>query len=133
MSRLPLIGWILALNPSALRAATPQPELFGISRYLDTLLALLLVLALIWGLSWLIRRLNPALLGGGSGLKPVAALSLGSKERVVVIQCGSQQLLLSVTPGQVRCLHVLPEPLPELPVAAASFAQVLARLKGTSG
>jgi flagellar protein FliO/FliZ len=36
---------------------------------------------------------------------------VGQRERVVLIQVGSQQLLLGVAPGRVQTLHVLEEPI----------------------
>ena len=80
---------------------------------LQTTLGLMLVLALIIGIAW---------------------LSLGTRERVVLLQVGDQQLVLGVAPGQIRTLHVLETPLPtqdEKPTAVGSFAARLqAAMKG---
>ncbi|MFQ3209766.1 MAG: flagellar protein FliO/FliZ, partial [Colwellia sp.] len=46
-----------------------------------------------------------------SQLKVVTSLSLGAKERLVVIQAGEQQLLLGVTAQQVTLIERLTEPL----------------------
>jgi flagellar protein FliO/FliZ len=98
------------------------------------LLALLMVLALIIGLGWLLKRLP----GGGfrpaEGMKVVASLNVGAKERVVVVDINGQQLLLGVTAGGISTLHQLPEPLPQTPPPALpnlkqlpNFAQLLAQ------
>ena len=74
------------------------------------ILSLLMVLALVVICALLLKRFNltPQ---GGSQLKVVSSLSLGAKERVVVIQAGEQQLLLGVTAQQVTLIERLAEPL----------------------
>jgi len=94
------------------------------------LLALALVIALIFGLSWLLRRLPGTGLRQDDGLRIVAGVSLGSKERAVVVAVNGQQLLLGVTPGAVSLLHALETPLPETaPVRLPEFASLLKRRK----
>jgi flagellar protein FliO/FliZ len=108
--------------------ASTAPGMFG------AVLALLMVLALIIGLGWLLKRLP----GGGfrpaEGMKVVASLNVGAKERVVVVDINGQQLLLGVTAGGISTLHQLPEPLPQAPPPALpnlkqlpNFAQLLAQ------
>ena len=73
---------------------------------------LLIVVALIVALSWGMRRMG-GLVGVGAGaLRILGGLSVGTRERVVLIQVGDQQLLLGVAPGSVKTLHVLEEPIP---------------------
>ncbi|KRG39448.1 flagellar protein [Stenotrophomonas pictorum JCM 9942] len=108
--------------------ASTAPGMFG------AVLALLMVLALIVGLGWLLKRLP----GGGfrpaEGLKVVASLNVGAKERVVVVDVNGQQLLLGVTAGGISTLHQLSGPLPQTPPPALpnfkqlpNFAQLLAQ------
>lgn len=99
-------------KPVVIGAHAPQgPGLGG------AFLALVMVLGLIVGLAWLLKRLP----GGGfrqaDGLRIVASIPLGAKERAAVIQVGGEQLLLGIGAGGVRTLHVLPTPLPETPPA----------------
>jgi len=108
--------------------AATTPGMFG------AVFTLLLVLGLIIGLGWLLKRLP----GGGfrptEGLKVVASLNVGAKERVVVVDINGQQLLLGVTAGGINTLHQLPEPLrPATPAPLPdlrqlpNFAQMLAQ------
>ncbi len=87
-------------------ASLPDSSVGGIGQ---VMLSLLLVLAAIFVAAWLVRRLRGA--GGvrASRLQVVAQVSLGQRERAVVLQVGDQQLLLGVTGGQVNLLQVLPE------------------------
>ena len=74
--------------------------------------ALLIVLAVFYVFARVMRQLQGTQGGFHSGLKIVGALSLGQREKVVVVQAGDTQLVLGVTSSQVNTLHVLDQPLP---------------------
>ncbi len=74
------------------------------------ILSLLMVLAIIVICALILKRFNLTQ-QDTSQLKLVTSLSLGTKERVVVIQVGKQQLLLGVTAEQITLLDNLAEPL----------------------
>jgi flagellar protein FliO/FliZ len=70
------------------------------------------VLALVAGLAWLARRLRAA---GGvrSGLiEIVSGVSLGAREKVVLLRVGSEQVLVGVSPAGMRALHVMKDATP---------------------
>ena len=95
---------LLLATAQAAAKATPQigqhaataPSLFG------AVLALLAVLALVIGLGWLLKRLPGSGFRPAEGMKLVASLSVGAKERVVVVEVNGQQLLLGVTAGGIN-------------------------------
>lgn len=74
--------------------------------------ALLLVLVLIVGLAWVLKRLPGSAFRQADGLRVVATIPLGSRERAAVVQVGGEQLLVGIGAGGIRTLHLLPEPLP---------------------
>jgi|GEM_PF-1296887 len=74
------------------------------------IVSLLMVLVLIVICAFILKRFN-LVQQGGSQLKVVASLSLGSKERVIVVQAGDQQFVLGVTSQQINLLEKLSEPL----------------------
>lgn len=74
-------------------------------------LGLLAVLAAIALVAWLMRRVGRFQSGVGGAMRILGGLSMGARERVVLIQVGDTQLLLGVAPGRVQTLHVLPEPI----------------------
>ena len=82
-------------------------------------LSLLLVLAAVFAAAWVVRRLRGFGKFGNDALKVVTEIAVGTKERVVLVQVGSQQLLLGVAPGRVSTLHVLAEPVISQPTASA--------------
>ncbi len=97
-------------TPVQIGAHAPQgPGLGG------AFLALVLVLGLIVGLGWLLKRLPGSGFRQADGLRVVASIPLGAKERAAVVQVGGEQLLLGIGAGGVRTLHVLPQPLPDAP------------------
>jgi len=97
--------------------------------------SLLLVVGCLVGLLLLLRRLqNTSARGASAVLRVVSSVSVGPRERVVLVQAGSQQILLGVAPGAVRTLQVFPEPIVTAPAlsdgaSVTDFAAVLGRLK----
>jgi len=75
--------------------------------------ALVIVLAVFWLFARIMRQFQGFQGGMHQGLKIVSALSVGQRERVVVVQVGNQQLVLGVTSSQINTLHVLESPLVE--------------------
>ena len=88
------------------------------------ILSLLMVLALIIICALVLKRFNFTQ-QSVSQLKVVTSLSLGAKERVVVIQAGEQQLLLGVTAQQVTLIERLDEPLATQTLKAAELPKNL--------
>ncbi len=91
------------------------------------LVALALVVALIIGLGWLLRRVGSGT--GGAGIRVVATLAVGVKERLVVVAVGEQQMLIGVTAQQITALATLDRPLAEAE-PALGFAALLRRHAG---
>ena len=77
----------------------------------ETLLGLLLVLAIIILLAWLIKRTNRFQTTANGEIRIIAGLALGPRERAVLLQVGEQQILVGVTAQQVQTLHILETPI----------------------
>ncbi len=92
-------------------------------------MALLLVVGLILALAWLAKRMPGvgAATVGNPALRVVGSLALGPRERVVVVEVGQAQLLLSIGAGGTRALHTLTEPLPATDASPSPFASLLAQ------
>lgn len=116
------------------------PEKRSSSDYVMQLIAsLLVVLLAIGALAWLLKRVNK-LPGKRAGhMQVLGAMSLGTRERAVLVQVGDKQMLLGVAPGRVSTLHVFDEPVmdPEDSRGAAtlgnSFASILGSLNNGQG
>ena len=126
---------LFACMSALARAQSPAPAgpLDVAPGLLQTTLGLALVLALIVGGAWLLRRVAPA--GrAGTPIKVISTQSVGQRERVVLIEVGDEWLLLGVAPGAVRMLHALPKGAPALatpvPATETPFARLLAAARG---
>lgn len=99
-------------------------------------LGMLLVLGLIVAISWLLKRSGRFQMAAGGGLRVLGGLSMGARERVVLMQVGDRQLLIGVAPGRVQTLHVLDNPVNtgSSNEAHSGFSEQLGRLikKGTA-
>lgn len=99
--------------------------------YLNVIPALILILMLIVGLALLVRKFAPALTRSTTQLRVLSSMSLGGKERVVLLQAGEEFLLLGVSPGHVQTLHKMdPEQIQRVSQepegsAGAGFAGIL--------
>ncbi|MBI2307800.1 MAG: flagellar biosynthetic protein FliO [Rhodocyclales bacterium] len=86
----------------------------------QTFAMLALLLALFVGAAWLMKRLNdgrgPA--HGQGPLRIVSTLSLGPRERILLVEIEDTWLVVGVSSGQMRTLHTLPKG--SLPQAAAA-------------
>ena len=72
---------------------------------------LLLVVLLIFAIAWLIRRLGGVPMMGGQAMKVNAVLSVGTREKVVLVDVGDKQVLLGVAPGRVTHLDSFDQPV----------------------
>ena len=87
-------------------------EPVGIGGYLQMFLGLFVVVALIFGMAWFMRRMGNMHGMAAGDLKVLGGISVGQRERIVLVQAGKIQLLVGVAPGEIRTLHVLDEPIP---------------------
>lgn len=69
--------------------------------------SLIAVVAMILGLAWMTRRMQGLRGVNDSGLRVRGSLSVGLKERVVIVEAAGQQFLIGVAPGNVRLLQPL--------------------------
>lgn len=75
------------------------------------IIGLIIVLLCIVALAWFAKRVNHLQSSGDGVLKIMGGLSMGARERVVLLQVGSDQVLIGVSPGRINTLHVLDAPI----------------------
>ncbi|HTP39014.1 MAG TPA: flagellar biosynthetic protein FliO [Steroidobacteraceae bacterium] len=99
--------------------------------------SLILVLAAVFAAAWLARRMRGLQPGGSKDIEIVAQVTLGARERAVLLKVGQQSLLVGVAPGNVRLLHALEavdavaaNPPPPLVGQRPSFKELLLRSLG---
>lgn len=94
--------------------------------------SLVFILCLILICAWLVKRVSGITHAGTQQLKVLGALSVGSKERALLISAGDTQLLLGVAAGSVSLLHVFDEPVvcADEVVSENKFANTLKQMTG---
>ena len=76
---------------------------------LQTFLALILVVGLMFATAWLARKFAADRRFGNEAIKIVGGIALGPRERVMLLEIGNEWLVVGVIPGQIRTLHRLPK------------------------
>lgn len=125
---------LIAVYPTLLFADTVEkqntlPTMSGMLAQM--VFVLLLVVGLLLGLAWMLRRAGLVQGAANGQMKVLGALSVGARERVVLVQVGQEQLVLGVTAAEISLLHLLAEPIDVSATAdgqsliTASFSQRL--------
>lgn len=71
---------------------------------------LVLVLIVILGLAWILKRFSLVPGTANGTMKLVAATGVGQRERVVIVEINGTWLVLGVAPGRVNMLHSMEKP-----------------------
>ena len=120
---------LLTLSFSAV-AETGKPSYVPPSPVISTestvqmICALLLVLAVIVGGTWLLKRFSLIPAAASGVVKVVAAAGVGQRERVVVVEIDQTWLVLGVAPGRVNKLHTMTKPASDAPGAKPDHVPV---------
>ncbi|WP_036552542.1 flagellar biosynthetic protein FliO [Neptunomonas japonica] len=114
----------LSLAAESVPATAMREDVLTSQAIIQMLLGLALVIAVIFILAWVLRRVSN-LQQSHQKMKIVSSLSLGTRERAVLIEVGDRQVLLGVAPGSVSLL----ESFPERVIAAASNSEFENKLK----
>jgi len=103
---------------------------------LQMVLSLGIIVVLIVSCAYAIRKVSFTQLRSDHAIKIVASLSLGAREKLVLIQIGGQQILLSMTPGEINRIITFDEPVvdPEQDAGLSNFKRTLQEImiKGPS-
>lgn len=114
--------------------STGATSLLGGAYLLQVLGSLILVFGAIFGVLFLLKKLNGLPLSSSSPIRILASSRVGTREKIILLEAGQQQLLVGVTSGCIRTLHVLDKPILDTAASAGkngNFASVLgASLQG---
>ncbi|GLO61549.1 flagellar protein [Vibrio sp. MACH09] len=115
---------LLFLSFPALAAGAPELDL------LTTLGSLLFVIAIIFAMAWLLKRMRLPAMGNQKGLSVIRQVAVGTKERIVVVQAGEEQFLVGITPQSINLISRLDKPLEQDQLTssnqfATQFSQIL--------
>lgn len=99
-------AWVWSFTTGAY--AAEQPGTAAAGGVFQVLLGLLFVLGLMAAVAWALKRFGVARANGGAPVKIVGGVSLGGRERVLVIEAADQWIVLGVAPGRVNALATMP-------------------------
>ena len=91
---------------SAPAAATSSASSAG--SLLQVVFGLLVVMGLLAGALWFLKRMGGGRFAPGSVVKIVGGVSVGNRERVMVVEVADQWIVIGVAPGQVSTLASMP-------------------------
>jgi len=78
---------------------------------LQMTLGLAFVLVVIVLAAWMMRRFGGFHASSDGSMKIIGGLSVGTRERIILVEVGDTQLLLGVAPGRIEMLHQLETPI----------------------
>jgi len=103
---LPTLSLAAGAMPEGRHLASEGGISFGYM--LQILFSFVAVIAFIFGFAWLMRRSGRfGAAGSGRGLRIVSSLSLGMREKIMVVNVGEKNIVVGVAPGQIRALYVM--------------------------
>ena len=124
----PAVAALVSLPALAETASVP-----GVStaNFVQGLIGLVFVIALLIFAAWMMKRLgSAAAFGNTAGMRIVSGLAVGPRERILLLEVGETWVIVGVTAGQMRTLNTMPRG--ELPdtdgnAGGAPFASWLQR------
>jgi flagellar protein FliO/FliZ len=85
------------------------PGVSGAS-FLQGLLGLAFIIALLVGAAWLFRRLGGAgSFGNNQGMRIVSGIAVGPRERILLLEIADTWVVVGVSTGRMTTLHTLPK------------------------
>lgn len=124
------LGSVQDKDTAASQTDTTEPMS---SHYLMQLvIGLIIVVMCIVVLGWFAKRMNRFQSSTDGTLKIIGGISMGARERIVLLRAGDKQILIGVAPGRVNTLHVFDDAI-EMDVEpyrteTTSFAERLATM-----
>ncbi len=112
--RLLSVSLALVLSSATAAAQTVKPvapaaeSAASAGSLLQVLLGLVAVLAVMAAAAWVMKRLGVARAMAGTPVKVIGGVSVGGRERVVVVEVADQWIVVGVAPGSVNALSTLP-------------------------
>ncbi|MES2365362.1 MAG: flagellar biosynthetic protein FliO [Pseudomonadota bacterium] len=121
---IPVAGLWFSANASAAveTGAASAGSLFQV------LLGLALVLGLMAALAWVLKRFGATRAAGSAIVKVVGGVSVGGRERVLIVEAADQWIVIGVAPGRVNALATMPRqeiPAPMLGPVTKNFSDWL--------
>jgi flagellar protein FliO/FliZ len=112
----------LLLSFSAFAEETQPVSINHSQNVWQLIIGLLSIIALIFIVVWLMKKVGYGQYQATSGLKIKGCLPLSNKEKIFLIEAGNEQILIGVAPGSIAHLKTLDEPITQSQNTAATSA-----------
>ena len=99
----------------------------GAEQLASVTMGLLLVLALIFALAWLYRRYGNFTPFNRADIQVIGGVSLGSREKAVLLDVDGTRLLVGVASGSVNTLHVFDSSSPSAETTMSPVGETFAQ------
>lgn len=80
-------------------------------------LGLVIVVGIIFGLAWFMKKMQWAQHSQKGLIRIVSAVSVSHRDRIALIQVGEEQILVGMSPGRMQTLHTLKSPVEVSPAS----------------
>ncbi|WP_299729568.1 flagellar biosynthetic protein FliO [uncultured Endozoicomonas sp.] len=114
MNKLLKYFFVLSFFPSALWAE-PEETIQPVSEmnFIQIMMPLLMVIALIFMIAWLVKRFNPKLstMGMSKEIEILSSTQLSTQSKLSLIRVGGKDLLIGITPQSISLLKEYDEPV----------------------
>lgn len=74
---------------------------------IQIILSFIVVVGLIFLIAWLIKRSGKFGYGSKQNIKILSTVSLGMREKILLIDINGETIVVGIAPGQIRTLYVL--------------------------
>lgn len=137
MSRIFLLPLLLCAAGGAYAQQAPAAPSTAGSLF-QVLFGLVVVLGLMAGAAWLLRRFGLAKPAAAGAVKVIGGVNVGSRERILVVEVAGQWIVVGVAPGRVNTLTTMPrqegidvqEPTPPVKNFSAWLKQTIDKRNG---
>lgn len=134
MKKRSIISLLLLSVPAQASASASQVTPLSLGSVFSVIFGLIVVLALLLGTAWIVRRLQRLQTTSPGILQPIAQQQFGLKERVMLLRIDQENILIACTGNGIRTLHTWQGPLPAginaqtVALETAPFVDYLKRL-----
>lgn len=123
--------WLLVYTPHSFALADDAKplEMFDTAYLIQVFGSLLVVFGCLFGLVFFLKKMNGLPTTDRKLIQVLGSVKVGSREKIVLLRAGEEQLLVGVAAGSVRTLHVFSDLGSQeqkgLGDTAANFAAIL--------
>ena len=113
MNKILAFGFLtlVSLITMAEESGSPPPNPLDDLDFFQVITPLILVVTLMLGLTWLVKKMNPGLPKVGSDIKLISTTPIANQSRLCLVRVGDKDFLLGVTQTSIQKIHTFDQPI----------------------